>query len=319
MGEIALEEIGSEPIEIKKNFVNRDKEIKNNSASTKAEKPLISCLKNEKVVVKFVPREGGLVNDPKHILYGGLGMTSKRKFVTPQYESGTYYNVLTNDEKTFLEYVMGMAENALSIYRKEDNYWANNGVILGKEKTILDLSNPEEYIKYKILLANKDFICPSEEELRSRRKATYQFVLTRESEELESSLDSLNTASKAYMIYGTLKDDLDKLALIIENVTGKIVSSKSKQSVQANVDDCIKKYPKKFIEEAEDPYLETKLLIKKSVEIGSVRKRGTYYYLTETNAPLCTDTQEPTIKSACVFINAPKNQEIKLTLEAKLK
>lgn len=317
MGEIILDDV-EQPIEIKKAYKKIDEEVKKNNTDKK-EKPLISCLRNEKIVVKFVPREGGLVTDPNHVLYGGLGVNSKRKFVTPQYESGTYYNVLTNEEKTFLEYAMGMSDNALSIYRKENNYWANNGVTLGKEKTTLNLANPEEYIKYKILLANKDFICTSEEELKNRRKATYQFVLVRETEELENSLDSLNTSAKAYMLYGTLKDDLEKLALIIENITGKIVSSKSLKSVQSNVDDCIKKYPKKFIEEAENPYLDTKLLIKKSIEIGTIRKRGSYYYLTETNAPLCTDSQEPTLNSACAFINLPKNQEIKLTLEAKLK
>ena len=114
------------------------------------EPKLVSCLKNEKVTIKFVPREGGLVNDPKHILYGGLGVNSKRRFVVPVLQSGTYVNVLTNSEKDYLEYVMGLPENSMSVYPKKDNFWSNRGITLTKEKYTLDLSDPDDYIKYKI-------------------------------------------------------------------------------------------------------------------------------------------------------------------------
>lgn len=285
----------------------------------KTKKDFINCLRNEKVTIKFVPRQGGLVQDPKHILYGGLGINSKRKFVVPQLQSGAYVNVLTNAEKDFLENIMGLSENAMSIYRKVDNFWTNKGVILGKGDTILDLSNPDEYIKYKILLANKDYICPDEDTLKKARKATYQYVITREGEEVENSIHSLDIMSNAYMLYGQLKSDLKSLALIVEVATGKLVSTTSPKTVFASVDALIKDNPKKFIEAAKDPYLKTKLLIKEAVITGHIRKSGLYYYLTEGNTPLCNDTQEPTLQSACEYLNAPRYQEVKLKLEANIK
>lgn len=310
------ESLDEAPVEITKEVPEQPVKSK----KTKDDTPkLVSCLRNEKVVIKFIPKEGGLVTDPKHVLYGGLGINSKRKFVVPVLPSGTFVNVLTNSEKDYLEYIMGLPENAMSVYLKKDNFWANKGVILGKERTVLDLSDPDDYIKYKILLANKDYIAPSEEVLKTAKKATYQFVIIREGEEARSSVESLNTSAKAYILFGELKEELEKLALIVEIATGKSLSRIDKISVFAQVEKLIKDSPKKFIEAAEDDYLDTKLLIKKAVSAGYIRKRGQYYYFTEDNSPICTETQEPTLQSACAYLNSPKYQEKAFALQAKIK
>ena len=316
---VDFDDIQETPVEITAK-IKEEPVVPTRSKIKKTEEPkLISCLKNERVTIKFVPREGGLVTDPKHILYGGLGVNSKRRFVVPVLPSGTYVNILTNSEKDYLEYVMGLPDNSMSVYHKKDNFWSNKGITLTKEKVTLDLSDPDDYIKYKILLANKDFIAPSEEVLKTYKKATYQFVITREGEEIESSINSLHTTSKAYMLFGEMKEEIEKLALILELATGKTVTSTDKKLVYAQIEKLVKESPNKFIECAEDDYLDTKLLIKKAVTLGYIRKRGQYYYLTETNQPLCNDKQEPTLKSACEYLNAPKYQEVRFTLEAKLK
>ena len=86
-----------------------------------------------------------------------MNETAFRKFTVPIIESsGAYVNVLTNDEKTYLEKSMGLEPNALSVYLKRDNYWANYSVRLTKGDNYLDLSIPDDYIKYKVLLANNE-------------------------------------------------------------------------------------------------------------------------------------------------------------------
>ena len=55
-----------------------------------------------------------------------------RYFTVPKLSSGMYVNVLTDKEKEFLEEVMGLEYNTLSIYKKVDNYWENNMVRLTK-------------------------------------------------------------------------------------------------------------------------------------------------------------------------------------------
>ena len=54
---------------------------------TPSKKEFVNCLRNERVIVKFVHNEKGLISDPKHVLYGGLGKF-KRRFVVPVLQSG---------------------------------------------------------------------------------------------------------------------------------------------------------------------------------------------------------------------------------------
>ena len=130
----------------------------------KEEEQLVNCLRKEKVCVRYVPRQSHMVTDPKHILYGGMAEDAVKTFVVPKLTTGTYVNVLTNKEMAFLENILGMDKGALSVYKKQDNFWSDanpqgiNKVRLRKQDNYLDLSIPEDYIRYKILLANKDFV-----------------------------------------------------------------------------------------------------------------------------------------------------------------
>lgn len=316
MEEIDLtEDLGSlQPKEIVE-----QKETKKASFHGREGKDLINCLRNEKVKVKFIPKVRGLVTDPKHVLYGGLGVNSKKFFVVPLLTSNVFMNVLTNSEKDFLEYIMGYEPNYMSVYKKVDNFWANRGVALGKDTVILDLSVPDDYIKYKILLANPDYIASSEQVLKEARKETHQFVIVHESDEIKDASESLNKSSKAYMLFGENKDNLEKLALVIELATGKHLSKITEKSIFPHIESLINNNVDKFINTLEDEFLDIKLLLFQAVSAGYVRKKGHYYYFTENNAPICADNQEPTLQSACLYLSAPKNQSIKFALEAKIK
>lgn len=308
----------SAPNVVINNSKDEEKPKVKKQVSTNNENVLINCLRKERVIVEFVPSEKGLFSDSKHVMYGGMHTQSKRRFVVPQLESGIYKNVLTNSEKDFLEYIMNLEDNALSIYKKVDNYWSNRYVELTKEPTILDLSVPDDYIKYKILLANDLIIASSPEKLRTNRKATYQFVISVEGESLELAVESLTTTARAYKLFGSLQDDIKKLALVIENTTGRMISKIDRNFVYAQVEKTISENPEKFIKSAEDPYLDTKILIKDSIDAGFIRKRGEFYFFTENNAPICNERQEPTLHSACEFLNAPKNQEQLFYLQSKV-
>ena len=83
------------------------------------------------------------------------------------------------------------------------------------------------------------------------------------------------------MLFGELKDNLKKLAMVIEMTTGKTISRIEKKHVFAQVETAIKETPERFIKNAEDPFLDTKILIKDAISSGYIRKRGEYYYLTE--------------------------------------
>lgn len=280
----------------------------------------ISCLKNEKITVRYIPRESGMITNPKHVFYGGLAENSVLIFTVPVLESnGQYVNVLTNQEKSFLEEYMGLPYNALSIYKKNDNYWDNYQVRLSKGDTILDLSNPNDYIKYKVLLSNKDFVAPSIETLQDYPKATYKFVIISEQEEIKTSKVKLNSTMEAYKEFGKYENDYDTLRVVVEMLTLRPMSSNTKiEFLQTQIDRLIQSDPKLFVKTIKDPYLSTKVLIKNAIDAGIISKRGDYLYLKQDNTPLCENNQEPTLSSAAKYLNSPKRQEIKFMIEAKL-
>ena len=83
---------------------------KSNTAKNNA---LINCLRKERVIVRHIPKEGGMITNPKHVLYGGMAENASRTFVVPRLSSGMFVNVLTDAEKAFLEEIMGLEYNYL--------------------------------------------------------------------------------------------------------------------------------------------------------------------------------------------------------------
>lgn len=290
------------------------------------EESLINCLRNERIIVRFIPRQSHMVTDPKHILYGGMAEDAVRTYVVPKLTSGTYVNVLTNSEMAFLEEHLGMERGAMSVYRKTDNFWSDANpmgigkVRLRKQDNYLDLSIAEDYIRYKILLANKDFICPSQKEYEDRPKATYQFVIVSEKDNVSTAKRSMNITMECYKEFGKIEDDVDMLMCVVELLDGRSVSDNtSKDFLHTRVDSFIQSNPKQFLKVVQDETLPTKNLIRRSINKGLITKRGDYLYLKSDGKPLCGDNEEPVLNTAVRYLNNPKNQTVKFSLEAQLK
>lgn len=289
-------------------------------------KELVNCLRNERIIVRHIPRQSNMVQNPKHVLYGGMAENAIRVFVVPKLTSGKYVNVLTNDEKDFLEHTMGLEDNALSIHKREHNFWDDSNpdgiakVMLKKQDNYLDLSDPNDYIKYKILIANKDWIAPSLKALEDHPKATYQYVIIGEGDETKSAKNNMSNTMMCYKEYGKIEDDVDTLRLIIETLDGRPVASTSKlEFLQTKINDLIQANPKTFLKVVTDKMLPTKVLIKKGVAAGVITKKGDYLYLRSDNKPLCEDGEDPTLNIAAKYLNDPKHQSIKFAIETELK
>lgn len=288
--------------------------------------PYVNCLKKERIIVRHISRPTNLVQNPKHVLYGGMAENAVDIFVVPQLSSGMYVNILTDNEKACLEDVMQLEFNALSIYKKEDNFWDSSNsagiskVRLTKQDTYLDLSNPEDYIRYKILLANKDYIAPSLQQLQDLPKASYKYVLITEGEEDKVANRSMNATMQCYKEFGKIEDDIDTLRVIIETLDGRPTAPNVKLEFLRNkANQLIQGDSKMFLRIITDPLLKTKVLIKKAVEASLISNRGGYLYLRSDNSPLCESNEEPTLNMAAKFISNPRHQDLKFSLEAKLK
>lgn len=295
-------------------------------------KKVMNCLRNEKVILRKLPKRTNLVKDSNHIMGDGMHENAFHVYCVPKLQkSNNFVNVLTNDEKECLERAMGLPENALSIYRqpKEENFWSTanpNGlgsVTLRKHDNVFDLSKPTDYIAYKILLANKDKICPSMDEWSQRPKETYEFVVIREGQEAKVSQSNTDATIQAVMKLGKIATDKDVLQLVVETMMGKKYSaSTSSEWLQTQALDMIKSTPKNaklFLTITGDENLENKVLIRRCINKGIIVCRGSFHYIKETNTPMCGDGEEPTVNNAAKWLGEPKNQEILFSLQAKVK
>lgn len=292
-----------------------------------AEDTLVNPLRNERIIVRFIPRPSSMVQNPKHLLYGGMADGAIRSFVVPRLSStNMFVNVLTDNEKKYLEKVMGLEYNALSVYKRDHNFWDDSNpqgigrVILHKQDNYLDLNNPEDYIKYKILLANKNYIAPSLQALEDRPKATYQFVIISENAEAKMNLGRVDTTKRCWMEYGKIEDDKDTLCVILELLEGRPISMNVKLDyLQGKVTDYIQTNPRRFLATVTDELLPTKVLIRRCVEAGLIGKKNDAYYLREDGRPLCEMNEQSTLNNAARYLSSIKRQELKYSLEAKLK
>lgn len=289
------------------------------------QRQLINCLRNERIIVRHIPKAHGMITNPKHILFGGMAENAVKTFTVPRLSSGMYVNVLTDSEKAYLEHIMRLEYNALSVYRKTDNFWDDSNekgisrVRLTKQDNYFNLSDPEDYIRYKILLANKDFIAPSLETLQDTPKASYQFVIISEGDETKNAKVNMSTTMKCYKEFGKVEEDAATLRTIIETIDGRPLASSAKlEFLQTKANDLIQADSKIFLKVITDPMLPTKVLIKRAIEAGLISNRGNFLYLRSDNTPLCEDNEEPTLNIAAKYLNNPRHQEIKFSLEAKL-
>ena len=279
---------------------------------------LKNCLKNERILVRFVPKEDSNITNPKHILYGGMAEGAIKYYTVPILAStGTYKNILTDDEKAFLESYMGLEYNALSVYNKTNNFWANFTVRLTKHDNYLDLSDPNDYIKYKVLLANTDFIADSLKTLNDHPKATYQFVMIKEGESEKREEEKMSVTMRCYKEYGKIEDDNDTLRCIIELIDNRPIAKNTKSEfLKSRINSLIQADPKLFYNIITDEYLNNKVLIKTATAEGVIKRRNNLYYFEDT--PLCPDGTESTLSVAAEYIGLGKNQDLKLRIEALL-
>lgn len=291
------------------------------ATETTVEKVKVNPLKNESVFVRFIPRENSFAgNNKNHLVYGNRAEGTTVSLCVPILRStGTFKNVLTNDEKAFLEEALGLDYNALSVYKKENNYWDNYRVSLPKEGIRLNLSNPEDYIKYKVLLANSDLIAPSMQERIDRPKQTYLYEIVRDVEETNLETAKMDATMSSYKEFGKIENDLDTMRVLAELLDARpYARTNSLNFFKSRINVLIQADPKAFLKQITDPLLHTKVVIRRATELGKLSKRGDYYYLAADGSPLCENGENPTLTVAAKFLNQTAHQDVRFVLESEV-
>ena len=279
-------------------------------------------LPQEKVIVRLVDKPRGAITDKDHI---GFNMYPGSTFqLCPRNKRGstTIDCPLTPEEIEFFENkrLSGMSfdEGELSPHAPDkDNYWRSKRAVvtLTNRPLHLDLSKAGDYLKYAIIKSNSDLIAPSAAD--EFKKKSYVFVITSDKEIQTETIKAGDIQKRAWKIAAKMEDDIEKMIDYL-TVIGKRPSANADRGfLISEIDKQVQTNIKDFLEILEDPQFETRTLIAKSLQIKSVTKEGHKYFLSSGD-PLCNKGEINNLQSALNFLDAPENQDIKLTLEARL-
>lgn len=270
-------------------------------------------LPDETVIVKFIPRKKGMAaNVPEnHVIAGGLMNRSKVRYAAPIQKNGSIANILTKAEKEVLEKETGLD---LSVYA---DFFKKFYVSLYKDDSSnkFDLSNPLDYIAYKILST-----CPEIAPDWEARKLNpeYRFAITREGEVQDEKKKALDIKKEAFKAYGKIEDDKEKLIAVLKLLSNKAIASTSKLKwIQGQVEIYVDESPEAFLNVVQDPNFETKALINRGVEAKVILKENNEY-VTVDGLQLCEPGSIATFENAVRYLNDDKNQELRLLIEARI-
>lgn len=279
------------------------------------DKKLVNVLTNESVVVRRIPRYNNGIQDKRHPLYGGMLENAVNKVAPKMLRNGQYTNILTKDEKEFLEDCMEREDgDGLSVYNKK--FWDDFYVLLGKDDTRLNLSDPIDFIKYKVLVTHTDLVAPNIESMHN--KASYKYVLIRQNDEDNQAKAKISKRSRAYIKYGNIESDKASLMYVIKLITGRVPSGASKLlTLQNKVGELVDEQYDNFLKIVDDNDFKTKVFIDAGLRAGAIIRRGDEFYTAENKAMLFSG-DKATVDQAVRFLNSPENQEIKFAIEARI-
>lgn len=292
--------------------------------TTRKKKENFNPLKKETVEVKFI-RSTSKMYSNESPLGGGLAETASITYTVPR-ENGMIKQILTPDEISFFENYFGLPEGAMNFNAITNNYWTTynrgyiNRVTLDKNGKRLDLSNAKDYIEYKILLANTEYICPNQETLENFRKATYRFVLNNDNTVAMSAGKSADLKFELFEIYGKYKEDADMLRVICYLIEHKKVSPKTKiELLKSKVVSMMENRAKDCYAVMSSKNLEQKKAILIGVEKGIISDRNGFYYYTENGQKLSNEYEEPNLNNAANYLADVANQELYFSISKKTK
>lgn len=291
-------------------------------------------LPNKKVMVKPILRKGKWLKEGHvgNFLYDDARIT----IVVPLNEkTGALINPLTSAEQSFFENKslsgLDFEPGDLSAHKQKDNFWERTEVKLEKPESVvsesstlmtLDLSNPIEYLYYKILLANSGsggIVSPSYDEKFSR--ASYRIMIVEKDHEAEKKANKGEKLGKVYAYFNSINNSVDKMYeflsiyYLLDQAYSKPSKNASKSWYKSAIQDLIES-PKGLslmldIIDNEDEYSH-RVFVLRAIDSGDITYNENGYELVD-GTPIGGSLVE-----AVKFFKDAKNSEIKMKIQARL-
>jgi len=286
------------------------------------EKKVESCLQNEIVYVKPVEENvaSWIPKDKNgHVRVEGTEVS----YDVPLTARGLY-QVITQNEQEFLEKNIDRTRPTgwMSTSNVKDNVWKGRNrykVTLGLEPVKLDLSIGTDYVKYKILLANKEDIAPS---FAQRTDRKYYFYIDKQSELDKHEANQVDKKTKAVTHYVIIAKDVDKLRdflLVVHRgnerlVPKDMVLNTAKRMAYELIETDVNKY----LSVIEDEMFQYKVFIYKLLQVGAVVRNGYEYRLGYSNGTLIGNSMSEVLEYVKDLKTNPNKQQEFLKLKEKI-
>lgn len=273
-------------------------------------------LPKSKVTVKFLFKEQPGI-DKDHVLYGGkLDGTMDRLCakMSPHDMKSVVSPFESSEEREALEKMLNLEEGGLSEH--DNDFWNRCFVILKKADIILDLSQPMDYIRYKILLQYPDLVAPSYK-TRNRVDSIKYFIVKEDEVNVERSKEADVKAeawAKYYSISQEKSDMIDVLLAINKKIT---LASCKTEWLKTTLMDMVENNPKHFLDIVKDKDFKHKALLGALVNNGLVSLRHGLYVSID-GIQLCAENEQATYENAINFLKDKKNQAVVLPLKDRL-
>lgn len=256
-------------------------------------------MESGKIKVRLINRQ----NWSKHVLFSQCSRIFSAPLDAQVRKQGYVKTGLSKEEQTKLEKELALEKGTLN---PNSEYWTTFSIKLNGEDRILDLSNPNDYLDYKILQVNKRFVADGIKESRTNPQSLF-VLINEESEAIQKNTKRQDKAD-AYVKYSELTPiEMRKVLFLI----GQKADNTSDEIVKEKVGDLIESDPTKFLKLFEDKDFETRVFLHqlKAYRILYVN-RGQWYY----NDTLLGIDEATTVE----FVKNINNQELVILLKQAL-
>lgn len=264
---------------------------------------------NKKVKVVSIKRMNDFLPKDGEDLYSGAIFS-----VTLPLDGKTnqLVQILTKEEQEMFEEELNLPKGELSFYHKDKGFWSSpKGVVnLRKDDNVLNLANPMDYLRYKILLANKRTIAPNwESKLNS---GEYRFVIVDEDQETKVNTNKSNLMKEVYKLLGKVEDNTKKMQSILR-LYGKRTNNNNVDFLRAEIQKMIDVAPQQFVDIVNDKHFNVKIQIEQALDIKALERTATKGYALKGG-----DLIGRTLPETIEWFENPINNDIVLRVKAQI-
>ena len=231
------------------------------------------------------------------------------KYITPQYPN----TPLT--EQQFFEKITG---KNLSVFNKEGEvYWnthRDTRFDIPKEGLTLQLSNPNDYLKWAQLKTNTSKIAPNWEVRYN--KPTYDFAIVDEEVENIRKNEEQAIEDDAYEHYMSIKGSKKKLADVLKAAGQSLpvnLDNVTEEWLRYEVSELRKRSAVEYLKIVKDPFFISKVLIQDAIKARAIIREGKHSYALPTGVTIGRSLTE-----VIDYLEKPEHLDIKKKIEYQI-